>query len=173
MLTNKIFQQKIALHCGICWKSNHTIFVSVFSPVVFLFWIMNFDLKCNNWGFQFFRCCNGFFVTSWMSRRCTHGVILTDRPLMGRFTSVLRFLNLWIMAFTVVNWKKNPGNGFVTQNDRCEWLYHLFLGCFWDLLTCYLITWCLDSAGLAVIRPGCSSWNWLSFQKKKNVVTHS
>ncbi len=46
----------------------------------------------------------GSFVTSWMSRRCTLGVILVGRPLLGRFTTVPCFRHLWILALTVVRW---------------------------------------------------------------------
>ncbi len=46
----------------------------------------------------------GSYMTSWMSRHCALGVILVGRPLLGRFTTVPRFLHLWIMALTVVRW---------------------------------------------------------------------
>ncbi len=44
------------------------------------------------------------FVTSWMSRRCTLGVILVGRPILGRFTTVPCFCHLWKMALIVVRW---------------------------------------------------------------------
>ncbi len=46
----------------------------------------------------------GYFMTSWMSRHCTLGVILVGQPLLGRFTTVPSFLHLWITALTVVRW---------------------------------------------------------------------
>ncbi len=46
----------------------------------------------------------GSFMTSWMSRRFSLGVILVGRPLLGRFSTVPSFLHLWIMALTVVRW---------------------------------------------------------------------
>ncbi len=44
----------------------------------------------------------GAFMTSWMRRRCTLGVILVDWLLLERFTTVTSFLHLWIMALTMV-----------------------------------------------------------------------
>ncbi len=46
----------------------------------------------------------GSFMISWMSCRCTLGVILVGQPLLGRYTTVTSFLHLWIMALTVVRW---------------------------------------------------------------------
>ncbi len=45
----------------------------------------------------------GSFMTSWISRCCSLGVILVGRPLLRRFTTVPSFLHLWIMAlfFTI------------------------------------------------------------------------
>ncbi len=45
-----------------------------------------------------------FFMTSWMRHYCALGVILVGQPLLGRFTTVTRFLHLWIMALTMVRW---------------------------------------------------------------------
>jgi len=46
----------------------------------------------------------GYFMTSWMNRQCALGVIFVGRPLLGRFTTVPRFLHLWIMALAMVRW---------------------------------------------------------------------
>ncbi len=51
-----------------------------------------------------------------MSRRCALGVILVDRSLLGRFTTVPCFHHMWIMALTVVRWSPKA----------LEWLYSLF-----------------------------------------------
>lgn len=53
------------------------------------------NLNWGKWGLQFFGCCSGVFcsfVTSWVSCHCSLGVILVDRPLVGRFTTVPYFI---------------------------------------------------------------------------------
>ncbi len=46
----------------------------------------------------------GSFMTSWTSHYCDLGVILGGQSLLGRFTTVPSFLDLWIMALNVVRW---------------------------------------------------------------------
>ena len=70
----------------------------------------------------------GSFVTSWMSRCCSLGVILVGRPVLGRFTTVPSFLHLWIMALTLKS--QSLGNGFVTFSRLIHFNHfvsHLFL----------------------------------------------
>ncbi len=67
-------------------------------------------------------------MTSWMSRRCTLGVILGGQPLLGRFTTVPSFLHLWIMALTFVRWSPKA-LGFITLSKLIHVNYfvsHLF-----------------------------------------------
>lgn len=73
-------------------------------------WIMNSDL---NW--------------------CSSGIVLVDRPLLGRFTTVPSFLHLWIITLTVVHqagFTQGLRNGFVTLSR----LMMLFLSCSWVIL---------------------------------------
>ncbi len=46
----------------------------------------------------------GSSMTSWMSRRCALGVMLSGRPLLERFNTLPSFLLLWITALTVIRW---------------------------------------------------------------------
>ena len=74
----------------------------------------------------------GSFVTSWMSRRCALEVILVGRPVLGRFPTVPCFLQLWIMALTVVRWSPKA-LGFVTLSRLMDvncFVSHLFLDFF-------------------------------------------
>ncbi len=70
-----------------------------FLPSPFLLLNLNWGKR----GLQFLRCCLGCLMTSWLSCRCTLGVILVGRALLGRFTTVPSFLHLGIMALTVVS----------------------------------------------------------------------
>ncbi len=79
----------------------------------------------------------GSFMTSSMSRRCAHGVILVGRPLLGRFTTVPSF-------FSIVDNGSVRGslesqslrNGFITLSRLIHVNYfvsHLFLNFFRSL----------------------------------------
>lgn len=69
---------------------------TVFAHSLSCCWNRHTDL---NWGYS------GYFgVTPWMSCSCPLILTLIGRPLVGKFTAVISFLNLWILALTVVFW---------------------------------------------------------------------
>lgn len=57
-------------------------------------------------------------VTSWKGCWWALRVILVARPFLGRFPTVLTFLHLWLMAFTVVCWNPKPKGTLILS---CSW----------------------------------------------------
>lgn len=94
----------------------------------------------------------GSFGTSLMSHRNTLGGILEDRPLLGRFSTVPRFLHLLITALIMVHWSPRafdfvtlPGlTDFTDLFHICSCIIILFFNvaswtAFWDLIAFFTL----------------------------------
>lgn len=80
------------------WFSSWTL---PWLPSLYLI-VQSWTLTLNEmWNLLFFNVVLGPSVTCWMSHRCTRGVILVGRSLLGSFTTVPRFLHLWLIGLTV------------------------------------------------------------------------
>ncbi len=66
------------------WNSSTD---AVFAQSLSYCWNMKTDLNWSKWGLQFFICCSGFLMTSWMIHHCALGVILAGQQLLGRFST--------------------------------------------------------------------------------------
>lgn len=86
-------------------------------------WIINTDLNRGKWGLQFFRCFSVLFWTSCMSHRCTLGVILIVRTILGSLNAVPSSLFLWKMTLNIVWWSPNA----LGTLPRLMWLFFLFV----------------------------------------------
>lgn len=83
-----------------------------------------------------------------MSHRCALGVIAVRQPLLGGFTSIQNFLHLWILALTAVEW---------SPEETAVIFFTVFNLLYFDRKACF--KGFLNSAGLAVFRPGSGSLN--------------
>ncbi len=115
------------------WSAVTYALDGVFAQSLSYRWIINTEF---NWG----KCSSldvvlGSFMSSWMSRHCTLGVILVGRPLLGRFS------DHWSKFSSFVDNSSDLGllesqslrNGFITLSRQIHVNYfvsHLFLNFF-------------------------------------------